>query len=159
MEYMIIYGSSPQRREPFILAVTNDQKYINGFKNDFYDYCHDYKIVNDNNFEMYDDYHIREICNHYITEKMLTRFYEEYINIYDILIDFLNTDIDIFKWTDKEMDRLELGFEIINTITYTGPIDIEDLRYNSEMLISKDIVDIPKLLEEFIYEFEIDNQY
>ena len=83
MEYMIIYGSSPQRREPFILAVTNDQKYINGFKNDFYDYCHDYKIVNDNNFEMYDDYHIREICNHYITEKMLTRFYEEYINIYD----------------------------------------------------------------------------
>ena len=138
MEYMIIYGSSPQRREPFILAVTNDQKYINGFKNDFYDYCHDYKIVNDNNFEMYDDYHIREICNHYITEKMLTRFYEEYINIYDILIDFLNTDIDIFKWTDKEMDRLELGFEIINTITYTGPIDIEDLRYNSEMLISKD---------------------
>lgn len=159
MEYMIIYGSSPQRREPFILAVTNDQKYINGFKNDFYDYCHDYKIVNDNKFEMYDDYHIREICNHYITEKMLTRFYEEYINIYDILIDFLNTDIDIFKWTDKEMDRLELGFEIINTITYTGPIDIEDLRYNSEMLISKDIVDIPKLLEEFIYEFEIDNQY
>lgn len=159
MEYMIIYGSSLQRREPFILAVTNDQKYINGFKNDFYDYCHDYKIVNDNNFEMYDDYHIREICNHYITEKMLTRFYEEYINIYDILIDFLNTDIDIFKWTDKEMDRLELGFEIINTITYTGPIDIEDLRYNSEMLISKDIVDIPKLLEEFIYEFEIDNQY
>lgn len=159
MEYMIIYGSSPQRREPFILAVTNDQKYINGFKNDFYDYCHDYKIVNDNNFEMYDDYHIREICNHYITEKMLTRFYEEYINIYDILIDFLNTDIDIFKWTDKEMDRLELGFEIINTITYTGPIDIEDLRYNSEILISKDIVDIPKLLEEFIYEFEIDNQY
>lgn len=159
MEYMIIYGSSPQRREPFILAVTNDQKYINGFKNDFYDYCHDYKIVNDNKFEMYDDYHIREICNHYITEKMLTRFYEEYINIYDILIDFLNTDIDIFKWTDKEMDRLELGFEIINTISYTGPIDIEDLRYNSEMLISKDIVDIPKLLEEFIYEFEIDNQY
>lgn len=159
MEYMIIYGSSPQRREPFILAVTNDQKYINGFKNDFYEYCHDYKIVNDNKFEMYDDYHIREICNHYITEKMLTRFYEEYINIYDILIDFLNTDIDIFKWTDKEMDRLELGFEIINTITYTGPIDIEDLRYNSEMLISKDIVDIPKLLEEFIYEFEIDNQY
>lgn len=159
MEYMIIYGSSPQRREPFILAVTNDQKYINGFKNDFYDYCHDYKIVNDNKFEMYDDYHIREICNHYITEKMLTQFYEEYINIYDILINFLNTDIDIFKWTDKEMDRLELGFEIINTITYTGPIDIEDLRYNSEMLISKDIVDIPKLLEEFIYEFEIDNQY
>ena len=159
MEYMIIYGSSPQRREPFILAVTNDQKYINGFKNDFYDYCHDYKIVNDNNFEMYDDYHIREICNHYITEKMLTRFYEEYINIYDILIDFLNTDIDIFKWTDKEMDRLELGFEIINTITYTGPIDIEDLRYNSEMLISKDIINIPKLLEEFIYEFQIDNQY
>lgn len=159
MEYMIIYGSSPQRREPFILAVTNDQKYINGFKNDFYEYCHDYKIVNDNKFEMYDDYHVREICNHYITEKMLTQFYEEYINIYDILIDFLNTDIDIFKWTDKEMDRLELGFEIINTITYTGPIDIEDLRYNSEMLISKDIVDIPKLLEEFIYEFEIDNQY
>lgn len=159
MEYMIIYGSSPQRREPFILAVTNDQKYINGFKNDFYDYCHDYKIVNDNKFEMYDDYHVREICNHYITEKMLTQFYEEYINIYDILINFLNTDIDIFKWTDKEMDRLELGFEIINTITYSGPIDIEDLRYNSEMLISKDIVDIPKLLEEFIYEFEIDNQY
>lgn len=159
MEYMIIYGSSPQRREPFILAVTNDQKYINGFKNDFYDYCHDYKIVNDNKFEMYDDYHVREICNHYITEKMLTQFYEEYINIYDILINFLNTDIDIFKWTDKEMDRLELGFEIINTITYSGPIDIEDLRYNSEMLISKDIVDIPKLLEEFIYEFQIDNQY
>lgn len=159
MEYMIIYGSSPQRREPFILAVTNDQKYINGFKNDFYDYCHDYKILNDNKFEMYDDYHVREICNHYITEKMLTQFYEEYINIYDILINFLNTDIDIFKWTDKEMDRLELGFEIINTITYNGPIDIEDLRYNSEMLISKDIVDIPKLLEEFIYEFEIDNQY
>lgn len=159
MEYMIIYGSSPQRREPFILAVTNDQNYINGFKNDFYDYCHDYKIVNDNKFEMYDDYHVREICNHYITEKMLTQFYEEYINIYDILINFLNTDIDIFKWTDKEMDRLELGFEIINTISYSGPIDIEDLRYNSEMLISKDIVDIPKLLEEFIYEFEIDNQY
>lgn len=159
MEYMIIYGSSPQRREPFILAVTNDQKYINGFKNDFYDYCHDYKILNDNKFEMYDDYHIREICNHYITEKMLTQFYEEYINIYYILIDFLNTDIDIFKWTDNEMDRLELGFEIINTITSSGPIDIEDLRYNSEMLISQDIVDIPKLLEEFIYEFQIDNQY
>lgn len=159
MEYMIIYGSSPQRREPFILAVTNDQKYINGFKNDFYDYCHDYKIVNDNKFEMYDDYHIREICNHYITEKMLTQFYEEYINIYYILMDFLNTDIDIFKWTDNEMDRLELGFEIINTITSSGPIDIEDLRYNSEMLISNDIVDIPKLLEEFIYEFQIDNQY
>lgn len=159
MEYMIIYGSSPQRREPFILAVTNDQKYINGFKNDFYDYCYDYKILNDNKFEMYDDYHIREICNHYITEKMLTQFYEEYINIYYILIDFLNTDIDIFKWTDNEMDRLELGFEIINTITSSGPIDIEDLRYNSEMLISQDIVDIPKLLEEFIYEFQIDNQY
>ena len=159
MEYIIIYGSSPQRREPFILAVTNDQTYINGFKSDFYDYCHDYKIVNDNNFEMYDDYHIREICNHYITEKMLTQFYEEYLNIYNILIEFLNTDIDIFKWTDDEMDRLELGFGVINTVTSIGPLDIEDLRYNSEMLITTDIVDIPKVLEKFIYEFQINDQY
>lgn len=159
MEYIIIYGSSPQRREPFILAVTNDQKYINGFKSDFYDYCHDYKIVNDNKFEMYYDYHIREICNHYVTEKMLTEFYEEYLNIYYILLEFLNTDIDIFKWTDAEMDRLELGFDIITSATSSGPIDIDDLRYSSETLVSMDIVDIPKLLETFIYEFQIDDRY
>ena len=90
---------------------------------------------------------------------MLTQFYEEYLNIYYILIDFLNTDIDIFKWTDAEMDRLELGFDIINTAMSSGPLDIDDLRYSSEALVSMDIVDIPKLLETFICEFEIDEQY
>ena len=159
MEYIIIYGSSPHRREPFILAVTNEQRYINEFKNDFYDLCHDYKIVNDNNFEMYDDYHIREICGHYITEKMLTEFYEEYLGIYIILSEFLDTDIDIFKWTDDEMDRLELGFGVINAVTSIGPIDIDDLRYNSSFLISTDIVNIPKLIEEFVYKFEINDNY
>ena len=57
------------------------------------------------------------------------------------------------------MDRLELGFDIVNSATSIGPLDIDDLRYSSETLISMDIVDIPKLLETFIYEFEIDEQY
>lgn len=160
MEYMIIYGSAQYRTEPFILAVTNEQRYINKFKNDFYDICHDYKIKNDNNFDMYKDYHITELYDRCITQKMLTEFYDQYTEIYSILFNMVDVDIDVFKWDDNDEEDIVLGLGIINDkISSFGPVDIEDMIYEARVLLDSDLINIQKLLDDFIINFRINENY
>lgn len=160
MEYMIIYGSTNNRREPFILAVTNKQFHINQFKEDFSDICHDYKIMNDNNYDLYSDYHTTELYGRIITQKMITEFYDQYVEIYTILSNLLEIDIDIFKWNDQDLEDINNGFGIINDKIGTyGPVDIDDMIYEARILLDQDVVDIEKLLDDFIMNFGIDETY
>lgn len=160
MEYIIIYGSSTYRTEPFILAVTNEQRLINQFKEDFYYICHDYKIKNDNNFDMYSDYHVTELYGRCLTQKMLTSFYDQYMDIYGIMSNMIDLDLDIFRWDDNDSEDIISGLGIIDEkIGSYGPVDIEDMIYEARVLLDLDIVNIEKLLDEFIINFEISEDY
>lgn len=162
MEYIKIYGSSRYRSEPFILAVSDNQYLIDGFKQEWSDIIHDYKIVLDDNYDKYSDYYILEFENRFITDKMLTDFYTYYMSEYDtiaIIMDVIQADLDIFIFDDEENDILMDGLDpLLNIFSQTAPTDLEEMRSEGRVL-NHDIFNVSKLLEKFIMEYEISYDY
>ena len=109
---------------------------------------------------MYKDYHITELYDRCITQKMLTEFYDQYMEIYSILYNMIDVDIDVFKWDDDDAEDIVLGLGILNDkISSFGPVDIEDMIYEARVLLDSDLINIQKLLDEFIINFRIDENY
>lgn len=162
MEYMKIFGSTRYRSEPFLLAVTDSQYLINGFKNDWFNIYHDYEICHDNRYDVYSDYHILEFEGRFLTEKIFTDFYYYYRLCYDrvfIILDVINTDLDILNFNDTEDEWLFCGFDSLEELFFnTAPADFEDTR-NSGKVESLDIFDVPKLLDKFLEDYEITLDY
>lgn len=159
MEYMIIYGSTNYYSEPFVFAVTNDQNMINGIKSEFPDICFDYKKYNDNRYDDFIDYHVICFNGRFMTQRMFTDFYDNYMSIHSILLDIVNLDIDVFKWNDDELDEIINGITELEEAMSYGPLELDDLLYGPDNLLKHDIVNIDKLIENFLFNFEITNTY
>lgn len=156
-EYCIIYGRTDNNPGPFILAVSNDQDMINGFREEHYHLCRGGEIVNDNRFDMFSgDYMVEEYMGHFMTQRMITDFCQYCTSVFNSLFaitDTLERDLDYLKFNEEEQNVVDDGFGLLcEILSNVAPIETRDLMEQGH--IYADVLCIDKCLERFLATYQ-----
>lgn len=157
-EYCIIYGHSDKDPGPFVLAVSDNQEMINGFREEHYHLCKGGEIVKDNMYDNYKDYHIENQCGHYMTPMMITGFCEYCRSLFNKLVeitDMIERDLSYFRFDDSDQDKIDDGFTLLlEILTDSAPVEYEcEL---DDILNGCSVFDLPECLDNFLAIYQPD---
>lgn len=158
MEYCIIYGGTDFNPGPFIIGVSNDQKMINGFREEHYHFCKGGKIVNDNRYyDLAADYEISYKGGHYMTPVMVTKFIDYLTAIYNQLsqvLDVYERNLEYLLFNENDQDIVDDGFGLLSEhLSDIIPIELSEIIEES---IYGSVLNIEKCLDDFISIYEPD---
>ena len=130
-EYCVIYACT-DNNPMFIVAVSQDQNMINGFREEHYHFAKYGEIVNDGKYgDYYEDYEIMYKAGHYITNVMLTEFIDYLVAIYNQfsrITDVYDRNIEYLKFDENDNDIAYDGFGLLNDhLEGTHPVDYSDV--------------------------------
>lgn len=155
-EYCIIYGHSDNNPGPFVIAVSDNQEFINGFREEHYHLCKGGEIVKDNRRDVFSDYEIQLHCGHYMTPKMVTDFCEYTTHLYNQLMgitDMIERDMNYFKFDDNDQEIIDEGFALLlEIVSDSAPVE-----YGCELddiIDGCSVFDLPECLDVFLASYQ-----
>lgn len=156
-EYCIIYGTTDNNPGPFVLAVSNDQEMINGFREEHYHICRGGEIVNDSRYDIFaGDYEIQEYMGHYMTQRMITDFCQYCTSIFNSLwsiTDTIERELQYIKFNPDEQSVVDDGFGLLcEILSQSAPIETRDIMEQGH--IYADVLYIEKCLEGFLATYQ-----
>lgn len=155
-EYCIIYTANRYNPSPQVFAVSDNQEYINGFREQFPYKCISGEIVTDSNFENYADYKIYEFGGFYLTPLITSAFCDYCRTIYNrltMISDMIGRDLGYLKFNENDQDVIDHGFGMFEEILYDSA-PIEFASDFDEIVNGCSIIDIPQCLIDFIETYE-----
>ena len=158
-EYCVIYGYNESEPGPFIIAVTKDQKMIDGFREEHYHFCRGGEVLVDCFYDnLSADYEIQYISGHYMTPAMITdfmRYLTAQCNQICMLLDTIERDSEYLRFSEEEREIVDEGFSFLRDHiqdmayimnmgnNYGSANEIDDTVYAS-------ILNVPECLDRFL---------
>lgn len=155
-EYCIIYTVTRYNPAPQVFAVSDNQEYINGFREQFGNKCSNGEIVCDCNYNKFADHQIYEFAGFYLTPMITTAFCDYCKTIFTrltMISDMIGRDLEYLKFNENDQSVIDQGFGIFEEIIY----DSAPVEYASdfdEIVNGCSLLDIAQCMIDFIEEYD-----
>lgn len=155
-EYCIIYTVTRDNPAPQVFGVSDNQEYINAFREQFGDKCHDGEIVCDCNYDKFADHHIYEFAGFYLTPMISTAFCgfcRDIFNRLTMVSDMIGRDLTYLKFNENDQSVVDQGFGVFEENLYDSA-PVEYAGDFDEIVNGCSILDIPQCMIDFIESYD-----
>ena len=165
-EYCVIYGGTDKYPDPFIIAVSDNQEMINGFREEHYHFCVHGEVVRGYDYDkLAPDFEISYNSGHYVTPIMITEFINYLNAIFNqtcMILDNIERDVEQLIFDDYESNIMDEGLDLLRDhltgMSYTMNIEVPYSMNVIDETVYGNVLNVPKCLDDFMNTYEPNNE-